>query len=157
MCPLGRQGMYFELLGSFVEAEQLYQKELDNDPTNAMVLKRMVSSQAPACVPHKVAARKHAVSSYSCDCGEFGMDNEKWTWPHWRARCALRGLLRAPGVQVPASRWAAPPRAPLPAALLPACMQCCLLATRYNSPARVLPGRWRSSGARATRRALQSC
>lgn len=34
--------MYFELLGSFVEAEQLYQKELENDPTNAMVLKRMV-------------------------------------------------------------------------------------------------------------------
>lgn len=96
--PLGRQGMYFELLGSFVEAEQLYQKELDNDPTNAMVLKRMVSSQAPACVPHNVAARKHDVSTYSCDCGEFGMDNEKWTWPHWRARCALRGLLRAPGV-----------------------------------------------------------
>lgn len=36
-------GMYFELLGSFVEAEQLYQKELENDPTNAMVLKRMVA------------------------------------------------------------------------------------------------------------------
>ncbi|KAL4420359.1 hypothetical protein ABPG77_006166 [Micractinium sp. CCAP 211/92] len=36
-------GMYFELLGSFVEAEQLYQKELENDPTNAMVLKRMAA------------------------------------------------------------------------------------------------------------------
>lgn len=35
--------MYFELLGSPVEAEQLYAKELEADPSNPYILKRMVA------------------------------------------------------------------------------------------------------------------
>ena len=36
------QGMYFELMNSPVEARGLYQKELDRDPNNPIMLKRMV-------------------------------------------------------------------------------------------------------------------
>lgn len=34
--------MYFELLNSPAEARGLYQKELDRDPNNPLMLKRMV-------------------------------------------------------------------------------------------------------------------
>jgi hypothetical protein len=34
--------MYFELMGSFGEAEELYKKELEKDPLSPLILKRMV-------------------------------------------------------------------------------------------------------------------
>jgi tetratricopeptide (TPR) repeat protein len=40
--PPGQQGLYFEALGSFQEAEELYKKELEKDPANGLMLKRMV-------------------------------------------------------------------------------------------------------------------
>lgn len=40
---LSQQGMYFELMNSPTEARSLYQKELDKDPNNPLMLKRMVS------------------------------------------------------------------------------------------------------------------
>ncbi|EFN53747.1 hypothetical protein CHLNCDRAFT_136338 [Chlorella variabilis] len=35
-------GMYFEMMGTPGEAEELYKKELEKDPANAIILKRMV-------------------------------------------------------------------------------------------------------------------
>lgn len=39
------QGLYFEALGSAAEAEELYGKELEKDPNNGMILKRMVRAE----------------------------------------------------------------------------------------------------------------
>lgn len=41
--------MYFELMNSPTEARSLYQKELDKDPNNPFMLKRMVSGLPLAC------------------------------------------------------------------------------------------------------------
>ncbi len=43
------QGMYFELMLSPNEARSLYQKELDRDPNNPLMLKRMVSIASAGC------------------------------------------------------------------------------------------------------------
>jgi hypothetical protein len=40
------QGMYFELMHTPAEAEALYAKELEKDPCNAIILKRMVRESA---------------------------------------------------------------------------------------------------------------
>lgn len=35
--------MYFEAMGKYEDAERLYKRELEKDPQNARILKRMVS------------------------------------------------------------------------------------------------------------------
>lgn len=45
-CP---QGLYFEAQGTPDKAEALYKKELERDPQNAMILKRMVRAAGALC------------------------------------------------------------------------------------------------------------